>query len=206
MFRRTRAAVAAIHLMTVFITRQRLATLRFGCLGPSWRRFHQCDANGTHQKKAPHTPEESKTWTGPPLDRPLPLTSVRPCSVRPVGSGPGPHRSPACSRAVRVKGTHLTNLAKRTVTLVMLHVTAHLFTTTIASPRNRPESHRGFPCARGILEAVARSPPCSARNVVTEAAAAVARAGAGQHHAVPAGEFQQWSHPPCLLQQLKPGP
>ena len=32
---------------------------------------------------------------------------------------------------------------------------------------HRPESQRSFPCARGLLEAVARSSPCTARKVVT---------------------------------------
>ena len=46
--------------------------------------------------------------------------------------------------------------AEKTVALIMLHVF-------------RPESHSSFAQARGFLEAVAKSPPCTARKEVTAA-------------------------------------
>ena len=61
---------------------------------------------------------------------------------------------------------------KRTFSLVMRHVTARRVTTTLAGPRSQcrlssQESHSSCPCARGILEAVARSPPRTARKLAT---------------------------------------
>ena len=114
-FWRAWAEMAVTHLMTVFMTRQRFATLICRCA---------------------HTPVQCM------CQRTFIKTSYRLVT-------------PSCQ-----KNSHTRHAACH---CTLCHCDNGVPKELMSS--HRPESYSNFPCARGILEAVARSPPCTAREI-----------------------------------------